>query len=208
MAKLRPELQGYADDGLKLCRAGDWNKGLSVLAAVLDQRNAQDDVPGVVYSFLGYGVARFQGKLREGIKLCEHALKLQFYDADNHWNLARIQALAGERLNAHATIEKGLKLDSHHEGLLALQKDLGVRRRPVLGFLDRNNPINVFLGRMRHNMRKQPEPESSKPPLPRERPSRQPGAAAPGSTPAPRNRPAAGAVAGSSAASKPSAPPR
>ena len=35
MAKLNPELQTFADDGLRLCRAGEWNKGLSVLASVI-----------------------------------------------------------------------------------------------------------------------------------------------------------------------------
>ncbi len=166
MAKLNAELQSYADDGLRLCRAGDWNKGLSVLAAVLDQRSPSDQVPGIVYSFLGYGVARFQGKIREGIKLCEHALKLQYYEADNHWNLARVQALAGERATAHQTIEHGLKLDPTHEGLLATQRELGVRKQPVLGFLARDNPVNVLLGRWRHSLSAQqaaPPPASAPP---------------------------------------------
>jgi len=156
MARLSPELQTYANDGLRLCREGEWNKGLAVLAAVLEQRSPVDEVPGVVYSYLGYGVARFQGKLREGQKLCEHALKIEFYEADNHWNLARVQALAGERMNAHNTIERGLKLDAAHEGLLATRAELGVRKRPVLGFLSRENPLNVLLGRIRHSLKATP----------------------------------------------------
>jgi tetratricopeptide (TPR) repeat protein len=214
MAKLSEELQKYADDGLKLCRAGDWNKGLSVLASVLEQRGPSDQVPGVVYSYLGYGVARFQNKVREGLKLCEHSLKLQYYEAENHWNLARVQALAGERQAAHQTIEHGLKLDPDHAGLLATQRELGVRKPPIIGFLSRDNPINVMLGRWRHSLRKDanaPEPATpGAPPSPRSRmaatgtrtpmPQNRMGATGtrtpmPGAnaTPAPRNRPPAAA---------------
>ena len=134
---------------------------------MLDQRTPSDQVPGVVYSFLGYGVARFQGKLREGIKLCEHSLKIQYYEADNHWNLARCQALAGERQTAHQTIDHGLKLDPGHEGLLATKKELGVRRKPVLGFLSRDNPVNVWLGRMRHSIKEDPNEQPPRRPVPR-----------------------------------------
>ena len=153
MARLSPDLQTYADEGLSLCRAGDWTKGLPVLAALLEKKSASDQVPGIVYSFFGYGVARYQGNTREGIKLCEHALKIQYYEADNHWNLARIQAFSGDRLAAFQTISRGLKLDPGHEGLIGSQKEIGVRRKPMLGFLSRDNPLNIWLGRLRHSKR-------------------------------------------------------
>ena len=95
------------------------------------------------------GSVEFQGKVRDGIRLCEHAIKLQFYEAENHFNMARVQHLAGERMASVNAIERGLKLDPDHEGLLALKREVGVRRPPVLGFLDRKNPVNVFLGRVR-----------------------------------------------------------
>jgi tetratricopeptide (TPR) repeat protein len=206
MAKMNPDLQAYADDGLRLCRAGDWNKGLPVLAAVLEQRSPMDQVPGLVYSYLGYGVARYQGKIREGIKLCEHAIKIQYYECENHWNLARIQALAGERMNAHQTIERGLKLDPTHDGLLATQRELGVRRAPVLKFLARSNPINVFLGRMRHQLleSRAAQAETAR--------SAKPAAAAPSKGGAPPRPPGArpatpgAATPGAAAASAPRAP--
>ncbi len=190
MAQISAELQSYADDGLNLCRTGDWNKGLSVLAAVLEQKTPMDQVPGVVYSYLGYGVARFQGKTKDGLKLCEHALKVQYYEADNHWNLARIQVLTGERLAAFNTISKGLKLDPDHVGLNATQKEIGQRRPPILRFLGRSNPINVFLGRLRHGS------SSSK-----SQPAASESAPSPTATgPAPRSAGAAGAAARSAAA--------
>ena len=51
------------------------------------------------------------------------------------------------------TVRAGLKIDRHNPQLLALIKELGVRSRPVLSFLDRSHPINRFLGRIRHALR-------------------------------------------------------
>jgi len=150
MVGLSEELQRYADDGLHLCREGEWRKGMPVLAAVIERKGPFDKVPGVVYSYLGYGVAKFQNKTTEGLRLCEHAVKVQFYEADNHWNLARVNVLAGHRRNAVNAINGGLKLDPDHEGLLALKKEIGLRRSPVLKFLSREHALNVLLGRIRH----------------------------------------------------------
>lgn len=152
MIGLSEELAGYAEDGLRLCREGEWRKGMPVLAAVIEQKGPFDKVPGLVYSYLGYGVAKLNGKTNEGLRLCEHAVKIQFYEADNHWNLARVSVLAKHRRNAVQAINAGLKLDADHEGLLALKKEVGMRRSPVLTFLGRDNPVNVVLGRIRHSI--------------------------------------------------------
>jgi hypothetical protein len=175
MTGLSPELQALVDDGLKLCRSGDWNKGLPVLASVIEQRTPMDTVPGVVYSYLGYGVAKFQSKLREGMKLCEHAIKLQYYDAENHWNLARVHIVAGDRLAAFQSISRGLKLDPEHEGLLASQKEIGERKPPVLKFLKRSHPLNIWLGKWRHSRSGAPSGMPQRPPQPppkRDRPKK------------------------------------
>jgi len=150
MIGLSEELQRYADEGLRLCREGDWRKGMPVLASVIEQKGPYDKIPGVVYSYLGFGVAKYNSKITEGLRLCEHAVKIQFYEADNHWNLARVNVLAKQRRNAVQAINAGLKLDDDHQGLLDLKQEIGMRRNPVLGFLGRDNPLNVFLGRIRH----------------------------------------------------------
>jgi hypothetical protein len=139
-------------EGLRLCREGQWHKGMPLLAFAIENRGPYEKLPGAVYSFLGYGVARYQGRAREGLKLCDHALKLEFYDPDNHWNRARTLALSGERMAVVTAVEHGLQLDPEHEGLLTLKQEVGIRRAPVLGFLDRRNLVNVVLGRLRHNL--------------------------------------------------------
>ena len=64
MATMRPELREHAEEGIRLCRTGDWTRGLPVLANVLESRWPGEEAPGVIYAFLGYGVARYQKKVR------------------------------------------------------------------------------------------------------------------------------------------------
>ena len=163
MAPVSDEMRSHVEDGVSLCRAGDWNKGLPVLAAAIENRGVAEQVPGIAYSYLGYGVARFQGKHRDGLRLCEHAIKLQYYEADNHWNLARVHLLATNRQAAVTALERALKLDPDHPGLLALQKEIGTRRRPVIRFLHRDHPLNRWLGRLRHGWSGQPSGQSAGP---------------------------------------------
>ena len=46
--------------------------------------------------------------------------------------------------------EAGLKILPDHDELLAVRKELGVRSKPLVPFLDRSHPINVTLGQTRH----------------------------------------------------------
>lgn len=141
---------GPADDeerGIALCRAGQWDRGVDHLAR---QVSSGGRLSSTGYSFLGYGMALRRRQIREGLKLCEQAVKMEFYQPDNFLNLARTQLLAGNRRAAATSMRRGLALDRGHRGLRALAKELGVRRAPVLKFLGRSNPLNVLLGKLRH----------------------------------------------------------
>ena len=145
--------RAIAEAAIELCRAGDWSRGLVILSDLIKERGLSDTVPGVAYSYLGYGIARYQRQIKEGIRLCEHAVKTQFYHADNHLHLARVYMLSKNRKGATEALAQGLALDPRHEGLRALKSERGYRRKPVLGFLRRDNPVNKALGRIRHSMK-------------------------------------------------------
>lgn len=137
--------------GIQACREGDWETGLSLLGGLAD-RNVQD-LPGLFYSWLGYGIALQEKRYRDGLRLCEHAVKKQFYEADNFFNLARTRMLLDDRPKAVEAIYRGLRLSPRHRGLRKLERNLGRRNRPVLPFLSRSNPLNRFLGKLRHDLR-------------------------------------------------------
>ncbi len=141
--------------GIECCRRGDWNEGLRYLGK-LAEGGESSDLPGVFYSYLGYGIALCQKRVDEGLKLCQHSIKVEFYEVENYVNLARTCLLARDRRKAVRAVLGGLKIDPHHPELLVLYRELGIRSLPVLPFLDRQNPVNQLLGRIRHAFRKPP----------------------------------------------------
>ncbi|MEO8274805.1 MAG: tetratricopeptide repeat protein [Thermoanaerobaculia bacterium] len=138
-----------AETAIAICRAGDWSRGLTILAELVKERGLSETIPGVAYSFLGYGIARYQRQVKEGLRLCEHAVKAQFYHPDCHLNLARVQMLAKNRKAAVSAVAQGLALDPRNSSLRALQAEIGVRKKPVVGFLSRSHPVNRTLGKLR-----------------------------------------------------------
>lgn len=147
----RSELVETLQRGLDLCRVGEWDRGLAILG-YLAQSADRSSLPGLFYSYLGYGIARCEGRVEEGVKLCQHAIKIEFYQPENYVNLARAHILDKDRRGAVRAIEKGLKIDPHHADLLALRRDVGFRRLPVLAFLSRDHFLNRALGRLRHKI--------------------------------------------------------
>lgn len=154
MANEGSSVPQWAKRGIELCRNERWDEGLELLAKVFNaQERATGELPrALVLSYLGYGIARFHGKVKEGLSLCERAVKLEFYQVDAVFNLARTQQLAGNRRAAVASLKRLLELDPQHAAGRALEAEMGSRRRPVFGFLDRGNPLNVLIGRIRHGL--------------------------------------------------------
>lgn len=145
--------RAVAEAAIEICRAGDWSRGMTILADLVKDRGVSDQIPGVAYSFLGYGIARYQKQVKEGLRLCQHAVKTSFYSPECHLNLARVQILAKNRKGAVHAIAQGLALDPRHAALRALHAEIGVRKRPVVGFLSRDNPVNRTLGKLRRQMK-------------------------------------------------------
>ena len=140
---------------IEACRKGAWNQGLPVLARIAEDAQRSSPLPALVYSYLGYGVALRQQRVEEGLRLCQHAVKLEFYQAESFLNLARTQLLAHNRRAAIRAVKAGLQIEKDNEALLALHGELGQRRGVVLPFLARSNPLNLVLGRLRHAFSRQ-----------------------------------------------------
>ena len=134
--------------------------GLAFLGQIAESERSSA-LPGLFYSFLGYGIALRQRRVQEGLKLCQHSVKIQFYEPENYVNLARTYLLAGDRPAAVRAVLGGLKVDRQHRELLRLHRELGIRAQPVLPFLSRSNPLNQLLGRLRHAWRGAPPKEEA-----------------------------------------------
>ena len=80
----------------------------------------------------------------EGLDLCQEAVRQDPDEPLCYLNLAK----------AYMAIHRGMRLRSpHRQRLLDYYKTIGVRRKPVLAFLSRDNPLNEFLGRLSWRLR-------------------------------------------------------
>jgi tetratricopeptide (TPR) repeat protein len=143
----------------KLERAVDLTKDeeyLSALTLFLDVFGTEDAPPLTVakaasgLSYFGLCLALVSRKYKVAIDLCKRAIDLEFYHGEHYANLARVYVTAGNRKKALETAEAGLKVAPEDDELLAARKELGVRARPAVPFLDRSNRINVTLGQSRY----------------------------------------------------------
>lgn len=151
------ELIEFIDSGIDHCRAGRWEKGADYLGYVAERSHADLSHASLYLSYLGCAIARVQKQYEEARALCRHAVKVEFFQPENWANLAEVMLLSGERAEAIDAVRQGLKIDSNNERLREIHSSLGRRRPPVVGFLDRGNPINHMLGRLRNDLMGSPD---------------------------------------------------
>lgn len=155
MLKTASEVREFADKGIRLCQQGQLEEGYKLLRLVARQESTSE-LPGRYYSYLGVCLAGFEGKYNEGLKLCQKAIDVEFFQAENYANLAETYLMLGSRKPALRAIRDGLRVDRRHPKLLELRQEFGVRKRPILPFLSRDHGVNQMLGRMRHSLKSTP----------------------------------------------------
>ena len=97
------------------------------------------------YSYFALCIAKERGQVRRAIKLCEEALQKDGKNTAHYLNLGKILLHAGNRDDAVMVFRGGLKYGTDLLIIDELNK-LAARKPPVLSFLNRNNPINKYLG--------------------------------------------------------------
>ena len=84
----------------------------------------------------------------EGLEICRRAARSEFFTPDVLLNLARVQILTGLRGQAWRTLTEALRLDPSHREIRAAVIGMGVRRRPLIPFFERSNPLNRAAGKI------------------------------------------------------------
>jgi tetratricopeptide (TPR) repeat protein len=149
--KLLPD-EELARRGRDLVRRGHYALGNELLSEYCSRLIAQDRLisPPVMAAYgLSVGMT---GDLAEGLETCQRALAGDRRSAEIWASIARLALLAGAKKKAVEAASRALALAPHSRELLALRRQLGVRRRPAIPFLPRENPINVRLGRLLHRL--------------------------------------------------------
>lgn len=135
-------------EAIRDCQEGSWWQGHNQLTQLAQLEERRGNMPGFFYGYLGQAMARCEGRKREGLDLCLYAVSVEPFRPENHLNLAQIYFMLRNRRGTLRAIATGLEIDPTHEGLLELQRDLGLRRRPAFPFLARRNPLNQLTGRI------------------------------------------------------------
>jgi predicted Zn-dependent protease len=102
-------------------------------------------------SYYGLCLALERNETHEALRYCREAVTLESYNPDIRCNLGRVLLRVGRRREAHRCFLRGLNLERSHTQTIRALREMGRRRRPLVPFLLRTNPINIFLGRLRSN---------------------------------------------------------
>lgn len=119
-----------------------------------------------ILSYYGCLQALVDRKYRAGVEKCKQAISMiqkessfgedVLYPAF-YLNLGRAYVAAGKKKEAHDAFEKGRKYDSNNRDILMELRGLGSRKKAIVPFLDRSNPINKYIGLILHKVEKAPD---------------------------------------------------
>lgn len=141
--------------GIDAARSEQFERGLIFLTEAYRRlmKDKESKVPPGALSFYGLCLAVHKGRVKEAAEFCQLAIDKEFYNGEHYLNLGRVWVAGRSRRKAIEAIDRGLMVAPDSKHLHQLRGTLGVRKGPVIPFLNRDNPLNVTLGRMRHEMR-------------------------------------------------------
>ena len=130
----------------------------------LDKGLTEHPLNAPLLSYYGYLEATVNKNYKRGIGLCKTAvdiieeeskekgsLRHRGIDAVLYLHLGRTYLAGGNKKAAVKAFKRGLEADPEDPYLLSEVRRIGIRRKPFFPFLKRSNPINIYIGKLRHN---------------------------------------------------------
>ena len=115
----------------------------------VEEPAARKQARGRMFSYYGLALAMTsQARVSEGARFCEIAIQKEPYQAEHYLLLARIWQAGRNRLKTVQAVDRGLKEVPNSQILLELRGEIGWREKNAVGFLPRNHPVNVSLGKL------------------------------------------------------------
>jgi len=128
---------------------------IALLNSVMEMEKQEGNAnPRMKYlSHLGLALVLSQGRSDEGQKLCEQAVKREFFDPDLYCNLGIVYLRHRMKKEAFEAFRKGLALKPKHRRIRE-ELERHERREPsVFPTLPRQHPLNRMAGKMRWRLR-------------------------------------------------------
>lgn len=141
----------------KLLQRKKYESAFKLVTTALEQ---YPDEP-ILLSYYGYLEALVNKNYTYGINTCLKAREMildkvpfgrEFFNPVLYLNLGRAYLAAGNKGDAIETFHAGLIFDNENEDLLREIKNFGLRKKLIVPFLPRSNPINKYIGKLLHNL--------------------------------------------------------
>lgn len=126
--------------------------------AAFERAHRRDPRDARAMSWYGVTLVLVERNSNLGVTLCDQALRATGPDPELLLNQARVHLALNQRERAVRAILRGLELWPRDASLCMARDTIGIRRPPVIGALSRNNPLNRFLGRIRHRWQRRHAP--------------------------------------------------
>ncbi len=107
-------------------------------------------------SYYGMALGLVERRFDKALELCRSAAKEEFFNPSLYHNLARVHLAFGFRAEAIRFLRRGMMIDPGNREIAIELRNLGVRRRPVFGFLGREHVLNRWLGSLVRRTRSEP----------------------------------------------------
>jgi Flp pilus assembly protein TadD len=114
----------------------------------------QDEQNPFYISYLGLAMATAQQKWEKAEDLCYSAVRMKRNQAEMYLNLAEVYRLQEKRQDAVEILLEGYPLTKRDPRIGKALRRYGIRRPPVLSFLDREHVLNKGLGKIRYRVLK------------------------------------------------------
>lgn len=106
----------------------------------------------IYMSYLGLLVAAAQKDFDNAEKICHLALKLDRGEPQSYLNMAEVYTRGKRPKEAMEALREGLRLTKRDKRIADAIARLSGRRTPVFPFWEREHPVNMALGRIRHSI--------------------------------------------------------
>ena len=150
-SKKQRDKSDFFSEVQQLLRRGNSKQALETLREAL----AKFPADPFLLSYYGCLIAVVENNVREGIAICEDAIKYlntsmpfgtEFFYPVFYLNLGRTYLKGRKKTDAIKAFQEGLRHDPENKDLKWEMQKLGVRRKSPVPFLNRSNPINKYIG--------------------------------------------------------------
>lgn len=150
----REKLKKLVTEAALLTRVDRFDEAVKIFERNLPHLSAGTDkdkiIAAGVFSYYGLCIAALRKQYSDGIKYCQLSLKVQSSNPEHYENQAKIHLLARARGRAVDALFEGLSHDPNNKPINKILDGIGRRREPVISFLPRDNVLNVYFGKKRH----------------------------------------------------------